>query len=123
MNRRKIGTQYEEMALEAMKAKGFLLLERNFRCRLGEIDLIGIHGNCLTFVEVKYRSSTRSGYPEEAVDGRKQERICRASDYYRLSHRQYQRMQVRYDVVAVLAEEVRWYQNAFGYRKGRGAWN
>lgn len=119
MNRRETGEHYEEKALEYMKSEGFLLLQKNFRCRSGEIDLIGIHGNCLVFAEVKYRYSARSGYPEEAVDRRKQERICRTSDYYRLTHRQYERMQVRYDVVAVLAEEVRWHQNAFDYRMGK----
>lgn len=100
-----------------MEKQGFQVLQRNFRCRQGEIDIVGIHEGCLVFVEVKYRRSMVSGMPEEAVGVKKQEKICKTSDYFRAGHRQYDRLQIRYDVAAVLPNgEVRWHKNAFPYQ-------
>lgn len=120
MNRRKVGEKYEEQAAGYLEKFGFVLLERNFRCRQGEIDLVGLHEGCLVFVEVKYRKDRNLGGPEEAVGERKQMKICQVSDYYRIMHKDTAAMQVRYDVVAVCQNEVSWYQNAFSYRRKRG---
>lgn len=98
-----------------MKERGFFLLDMNYRCRQGEVDLIGIHDGCLVFVEVKYRKDKRSGAPEEAVGPAKQMKICRVSDYYRLAKPAEAARQVRYDVVAICGEDVRWYRDAFNY--------
>ena len=124
MNNRKTGKRYEEKAADYLEKFGFVLLSRNFRCRQGEIDLVGLHERCLVFVEVKYRKSSRSGLPEEAVDRAKQMKICEVSDYYRLQHREEADKQVRYDVVAVCGEEIIWYKNAFPYsrRNGKLSW-
>lgn len=120
MNQREKGKKYEEQAACYLTGQGFVLLERNFSCRQGEVDLIGFHEDCLVFVEVKYRNSLLSGWPEEAVGIRKQLRICEASDYYRYLHPEEGRRQVRYDVVAICGEEVCWHRNAFPYtRKGK----
>jgi len=120
LNKREIGKEYEERAARYLAGHGFVLLERNFRSRQGEVDLIGFHEDCLVFVEVKYRNSVSSGFPEEAVGIQKQFRICMASDYYRMSHLGEGSRQIRYDVVAICGEEVHWYQNAFPYiRKGK----
>lgn len=115
MNNRSIGTRYEEQAVKYLEKHGFLLLEQNFRCRLGEIDIVGIHEGCLVFAEVKYRNNLRSGWPEEAVGCAKQLKISSASDYYRLTHKQEANRQVRYDVVAICGENITWHQNAFPY--------
>lgn len=115
MNQRALGKQYEEKAAEYLKEKGFRLLSKNFQCRQGEIDLIGIQENCLVFTEVKYRSGEKSGTPEEAVGALKQQRICRASDYFRAQNPRYAQMQVRYDVIAITGENIRWYKDAFPY--------
>lgn len=124
MNKRTVGTVYEQKAAAYLKENGFHLLESNFRCRQGEIDIVGIHQECLVFVEVKYRKNLRAGYPEEAVDCRKQAKICRTSDCFRYLHPEYGRMQIRYDVVTICEERFKWYQNAFdyivgGYGRGR----
>lgn len=58
-------------------------MARNYRCRSGEIDLIARDGECLVFVEVRYRTDTGKGHPLETVDPRKQRRICKVSDVYR----------------------------------------
>ena len=115
MNKRTTGKLYEEKAAAFLKERGFFLLDMNYRCRQGEVDLIGIHDGCLVFVEVKYRKDTGSGAPEEAVGPAKQMKICRVSDYYRLAKPAEAARQVRYDVVAICGEDVRWYRDAFGY--------
>lgn len=72
----------------------------------------------LCFVEVKYRKNSASGRPEEAVDHRKQCTICRVADYYLLTQGMGDCEQVRFDVVAVLGDEITLHKNAFFYHKG-----
>ena len=113
MNNRATGSNRERQAEEYLEKQGMRIVERNFRCKLGEIDLIGWHQNYLVFVEVKYRSSKVKGSAVEAVDGRKQKRICRVADYYRKSHRIGVQTGIRYDVVAIQGENIEWIPNAF----------
>lgn len=116
MNQREIGTQAEETAAAFLSNQGMRILERNFRSRQGEIDLIGMHEGYLVFVEVKYRSAVLKGSPEAAVGMAKQRKICMAADYYRWIHKVKQSVSVRYDVVCVDGGEIRWYRNAFPHR-------
>ncbi|MBS7339519.1 MAG: YraN family protein [Lachnospiraceae bacterium] len=118
MNKRAVGAEYEAVAASYLMKQGMVLIYKNFKCRQGEVDLIGLHQNCLVFIEVKYRKNDTSGMPEEAVGLRKQAKICRTSDYFRIRYPKYSQMQVRYDVVALCNENIRWYQNAFPYLKG-----
>lgn len=113
MNNREIGTKYELIAKEYLQNQGMKVLECNYRCRQGEIDLIGLHGNYLVFVEVKYRKSKKAGTSEEAVGIAKQKKICQVAAFFLYTHRQYGDCMIRYDVVAVNGEELRWYQAAF----------
>ena len=113
MNKRAIGADKERIAEAYLKEKGTRILARNFRIRQGEIDLIGYHGGYLVFFEVKYRASGLKGLPEEAVGIQKQKQICRVADYYRSTRRISLSMPIRYDVVAIEKDVVRWYQNAF----------
>ena len=124
MNKRKTGKEYEEQAVIYLKKYGFLLLEQNFRCRQGEIDIVGIHDGCLVFVEVKYRKDFHAGLPEEAVGSIKQSKICMVSDYYRMQHKEMTDKQVRYDVLAFCGNKITWYQNAFPYirKNGKLSW-
>ena len=75
-NRRQIGTKEEALAAAFLEKQGYQILERNFRCRLGEIDLIARDGSTLVFVEVKYRKNADFGTPAEAVNRKKQLTIC-----------------------------------------------
>lgn len=68
MNKRKIGSRYEEAAAAFLQKQGFRILGKNFRCRQGEIDLVCREGKELVFTEVKYRSDASCGSPFEAVD-------------------------------------------------------
>ena len=113
MNNRETGTGKETLAAEYLAANGMRIVERNFRSRQGENDLIGYHNGYLVFVEVKYRRTERFGSPQEAVDFRKQRKICRVADYYRYRHRLGEGCPVRYDVVAFQGTQISWIQNAF----------
>lgn len=115
MDRRKTGTEWERAASDYLQAQGMRILERNFRSRQGEIDLVGRHQGYLVFVEVKYRRTDEKGSALDAVDGRKQRRICRAADYYRFLHGIGSDAAVRYDVVAIQDGRISWVQNAFSH--------
>lgn len=119
LNRRSIGTEWEQRAAEYLESQGMLIKERNYRNRQGEIDIIGSHNGYLVFVEVKYRESTEKGYALEAVDYRKQCRICRVADYYRCVHKLGNRIGIRYDVVAIQGNRIQWIQNAFPHIEAR----
>lgn len=82
MNKRELGESYEEAASLYLQKKGVRIAERNFRCRQGEVDLIGWDGEYLVFFEVKYRKNKNAGYPEESVGTGKQKKICGVADYY-----------------------------------------
>lgn len=124
MNTREIGKQKEKEAELFLQKQNIKILERNFRCRQGEIDLVGLENDVLVFVEVKYRKTNVSGRPEEAVSHNKQEKICRVCDYYRMTHPFFHFKSIRFDVVAIDENGLRWYQNAFSYieRNGNKSW-
>lgn len=115
MNKRKKGTEKEELAADWMTAHGYQILERNYRCRQGEIDLIGEKDGVLVFVEVKYRKDSRLGDPAEAVDLRKQHRIARTAEYYCWEKGRWN-CPCRFDVIRILGAELEYIENAFAYR-------
>ncbi len=119
MNKREEGNRYEEMAAHFLEKHGVKITDRNFRCRFGEIDIIGIKDDVLIFFEVKYRSGTGKGCAKEAVTHNKQRIICLVSDHYRAYKRQFAALQVRYDVIAIDKEKIEWIPAAFDYI-GRG---
>ena len=90
----------EQMAVDFLKDKGFVILERNFRCREGEIDIICSDGNNLCFVEVKSRSNFAHGFPEEFVDRRKRKKITIAASAY-IKNNRVGSKPMRFDVIAV----------------------
>lgn len=76
------GNRGEDYAVKLLKQNGYKIIERNFRCKLGEIDIIALDGDTLVFAEVKTRWSTKHGLPEEAVNNRKLNHIKRTGEYY-----------------------------------------
>lgn len=82
MDKKTVGRLGEDFAARVLAANGYRILERNFRCKAGEIDLIASKGGRLCFVEVKTRQTARFGTPAEAVDREKQRRIRRAAEFY-----------------------------------------
>ena len=113
MNSRKKGTFYEREAVQFLQGKGVHILEMNYRCRQGEIDMIGYEDTCLIFFEVKARETGRAGTGAEAVDWRKQRKICRVADYYRSRHGISEFAEMRYDCVVIDAGRIAWIKNAF----------
>lgn len=113
MNKRQTGSRYEEQAAAFLEQQGFRILERNYRDRIGEIDIIAKDGNCLVFVEVKYRKDSGNGYPEEAVGYHKQQRIRHTAEYYLYSHGLGDDTICRFDVVGILGTEMRLIKDAF----------
>lgn len=114
MNKRVIGTKRELEAAEFIRKQGYVLLEKNFRCRIGEIDLIARDGAYLCFIEVKYRASTSKGFPAEAITPTKIHRITRTAQFYMLMHQLPQDTPCRFDAVVILGEEFSLIKNAFG---------
>ncbi|MCI8269154.1 MAG: YraN family protein [Lachnospiraceae bacterium] len=111
-NKRRTGKKYEEWAADYLRQKGIEILERNYRDRTGEIDLIGRDGECLVFIEVKYRRNSRNGEPSEAVTAKKQQHIRRTAQYYLYSHRCGD-TPCRFDVISILGDRIDWILNAF----------
>ena len=117
MNKRKVGADKETLAAAFLEKQGVTILERNYRNRSGEIDLIGRDGEYLVFCEVKYRTDASTGHPAEAVDARKQRRISRCALYYLMRHGLADQA-CRFDVVSFEGETVTLYPNAFDYLGG-----
>ncbi len=99
-NTRQAGTRGEDCALRFLKKKGYRIIERNYRCVFGEIDIIANHQGAIVFIEVKSRTSDRFGYPEEAVGKVKQKKISRIAVNY-LGERKLDDSNARFDVVAI----------------------
>lgn len=113
MNTRKIGADYEEKAAAYLEKNGYRILERNFRCRTGEIDLVARDGRYLVFVEVKYRANAALGSALEAVGPRKQAVIRQTAAYYMLLHHLPSDTPCRFDVAGITGEEIVLIRNAF----------
>ena len=99
-DRRALGAAGEAAALHHLERRGFRIVERNVRCRLGEIDLVALDGAVVVFVEVKGNRGRRHGAPEEMVTPRKQRRLTRLALWY-LQRRGWLGRPARFDVVAV----------------------
>jgi putative endonuclease len=117
-NKRQIGGHYETVAASYLRDRGMEILASNYRCRMGEIDLIGKIDKMLVFCEVKYRKNKRTGDPSEAVDARKQRKIFQVASYYMKQYHCPANTPCRFDVIAMTGEgeqlEIRWIPNAFG---------
>lgn len=115
MNNRETGAQKEQQVCAYLVSKGIIMKEQNFRCRQGEVDIVGYDGEYLVFFEVKYRSGNSKGSAAEAVGLTKQKKICRVADYYRMLHHCAEDTPIRFDVVAVEEGRIEWIKNAFAY--------
>ena len=103
---RKLGLYGEDLACKYLQAKGYVILERNFRCRrFGEIDIVASKAGVLSFIEVKTRRSSRYGKPVEAVTLAKQRKIYRVAQYYLQMRGLASRIPVlSFDVVEIIIE-------------------
>jgi putative endonuclease len=107
------GRSGEERAAAWYRARGYEIVCRNWRCPVGEIDLIARRGSVLVVCEVKARRSDVFGTPALAVDAAKQQRLRRLAAAWLASDRRGRSVEVRFDVVAVRGDTVDVYENAF----------
>jgi len=105
----RLGKLGEDLALAHLSAHGLVLVERNFLCKMGEIDLIMRHHAHLVFVEVRRRASRSFGGAAASITPAKQQRLIRTAQYYLL--RLPKPPPCRFDVVAIDGGELRWLQN------------
>ncbi len=112
-NKRAIGSDKETHAINYLTDHKYIILERNYFTRRGEIDIIALDQNYLVFIEVKFRSSTKKGLPEDAISLRKQHSIINAAKYYLYRHGISFDTPCRFDVIVILDETITLYKNAF----------
>lgn len=102
----------ESLAAVALTARGYHVLQANYTCRAGEIDLVCRLGDTIVFVEVRSRTRQDYGLPEETIDGKKRRRIILAAQHYLLVN-QIDDVPCRFDVVAIVGDKLTIFENAF----------
>ena len=107
------GLSGEGLAASYLEEKGMTILERNFRSRKGEVDIIALDGQTLVFAEVKTWSSFGIESLEFAIDAKKQYKIIETSKYFLSLHRKYRYMAIRFDVIFVSPEGITHIASAF----------
>jgi putative endonuclease len=107
-----IGQHAEKEAWQFLATQGFELLEKNFSCRAGEIDLIVRDTETLVFVEVRFRQNSSYGSGAETVTSAKRRRIIRTAEYYLLGNPDTANLDFRFDVISI-GSSVDWIENAF----------
>jgi putative endonuclease len=112
------GKEGEKIAAAYLRKNGYHICESNFRCSLGEIDIIAREKSELVFIEVKTRKSGKLGYPEQAVGARKQKKMSQLALWY-LQKKKLTDISARFDVVAITllpeGNEIRLIKNAFDF--------
>jgi putative endonuclease len=102
----------EELAVEYLREQGYRIVARNFRCRVGELDIVAMDGDALVFVEVRSKRSARHGTPAETVNAAKQHRLARVAGVY-LSRRRPRFDSCRFDVIGITDGRVQHIRDAF----------
>ncbi len=120
MKKTELGAWGEQLAAERLEADGYRITDRNFRCRMGEIDLVACRGEELVFVEVKLRKDASHGEAREYVTAGKQRKLRLTAEYYLAARPRAQELQPRFDVIEIYAPqgpegpaEIRRLENAF----------
>lgn len=112
-NNRETGSYYETAVAACLEKSGMTVIEKNFRCRAGEIDLVARDGNYLVFVEVKYRKNASAGTALEAVDRKKAAQVRRVAAHYLYRHNLPEETACRFDVAAVDGGGLTYIKDAF----------
>jgi putative endonuclease len=106
------GRASEDRAVRALRERGYQIVERNYRCKLGEIDIVAREGDALVFVEVRSRTDAAHGTALDTVTPAKQRRIARVAEHYLAARRPSFRA-CRFDVVGITGGELTIVQDAF----------
>ena len=108
-----LGKKGEEQAANALESAGMSIIAKNVRSRHGEIDLVALDGQTIVFIEVKTWSAYGIEELQYSLDLKKQRRIIETAKYFLLSHREYSRMSIRFDVVFIKENRVTHLASAF----------
>ena len=111
-DRKNLGRLGETAAITFLQAKGFTILETNYRTKSAEIDIIAKDKNFLCFIEVKTRRSLKKGLPKESVNCSKQKKIITGATFY-LKEKKQMNSRIRFDVIEVLEKKGRFDINLF----------
>lgn len=109
---RRLGAEAEEAAINYLKNKGYVILERNYHARYGEVDVIAQQNDTLVFVEVRQRKKHSLVSAEESVTPKKQKKLALAASIY-IANVIGKEMPIRFDVIAVENKKIRHYEGAF----------
>lgn len=112
LNNKEKGNIGESLAAFYLRLHFYKILERNFRAKTGEIDIIAKKNNYIIFTEVKYRKTTSKGYPREAVTEFKKRQIKKTAEIYLLKHNLTE-ANVRFDVIEILGKKIEHIKDAF----------
>ncbi|NPA57971.1 MAG: YraN family protein [Aquificae bacterium] len=104
------GKLFEDKAVEILKKAGYRILDRNFRTRQGEIDIIAEDGDTLVFVEVRYRKNGNFGSPEETVNRQKVKKLV-STAYRYISMKNLNKAGIRFDLIAIEGGQIRHLKN------------
>lgn len=115
MNNRRQGNDFETLAADFLRRQGYSILQQNFYCKMGEIDIVAKDNEFLVFVEVKYRKTKAKGTAAEAVNFNKKRKICRCADVWLMMHESQGDISVRFDVIAIEEGHLKHFKNAFEY--------
>ncbi len=99
-----VGNKAENIAASYLRDNGYKIILRNYKCKLGEIDLIARDGECLVFVEVRSRSSQKYGAPEQSITGAKRKRLQKLAQYY-MCRELHKEVFCRFDLVGIEFDE------------------
>ena len=113
-----VGQEGEDIAFSYICQQGYRVVDRNYRCPHGEIDLVAKDDETFVFIEVKSRQSTLFGQPEEAVDFRKRKKLSTVALWY-LAEKKINNYHARFDVVSILLSkqppEIKLFRDAFDF--------
>ncbi|MDO4938800.1 MAG: YraN family protein [Lachnospiraceae bacterium] len=113
MNKRIVGAQYEEVACDYLKSIGMKIIQKNYRTRIGEIDIVAHDGLTIVFVEVKYRKKSNAGCSLEAIGYRKRMQIIRVARNYLYMNHIPDNVGVRFDCIGIDDGQITYLKNAF----------
>ncbi len=118
-NKRDIGDRHEEFAVQVIQQAGFKIIDTNYLCKLGEIDIIARKDQDLVFIEVRYRRSDLYGGALQSVDKKKQRRIGLAANHFLQKHKLTNKVACRFDVFAITGNlkqlKYQWVEAAFDF--------
>ncbi|MDE7423903.1 MAG: YraN family protein [Lachnospiraceae bacterium] len=119
INKRRLGMEYEEKAARYLEEKGYQILARNYQNLYGEIDIVAKDKKGeIVYCEIKFRRNNRYGEPMEAVDVRKQRKICKTALYHYARHGYMENQSCRFDVIGIYGDgTIKHIKHAFEYQE------